>query len=74
MAYLSHLLVPDRNRPTVYTLGFEKYGQQEVHTLAKGHMASNNLFRGRAMCCSFLTSVLYRVLPQIKKRTKLAPS
>ena len=36
MACLSHLLVPDRNRPTVYTLGFEKYGQQEVHTLAKG--------------------------------------
>ena len=33
MACLSHLLVPDRNRPTVYTLGFEKYGQQEVHTL-----------------------------------------
>ena len=33
MACLSHLLVPDGNRPTVYTLGFEKYGQQEVHTL-----------------------------------------
>ena len=36
MACLSHLLVPDRSRPTVYPLGFEKYGQQEVHTLAKG--------------------------------------